>query len=236
MLDGDRHAHRRVASCGGETSTRGEQNPAVRDRIGRGRDDQMITSKGEAPAHIFSAPDGSAPVSITSSVGDATTSWYVVWTRSHCEERVTEELATNGFETFFPKAQAWVQRRGKRRRLYAPLFPGYLFVRRAMDANSHAAVLRTRGVVRLLGDGGEPTPIDGVEIDAVRRLASSGLPLSRRGPIDRGDRVRVVAGPFAGLEGRFLRSRPHKGLFVIAVTLLRRSVAVEVDAAFVEAV
>jgi transcription antitermination factor NusG len=51
-----------------------------------------------------------------------------------------------------------------------------------------------------------------------------------------GDRVRIVAGPLAGLEGRFLRSRPTRGLFILAVTLLRRAVAVEVDAALVEVV
>jgi transcription antitermination factor NusG len=184
----------------------------------------MTTDKGEAPT--FNDATDQA---------ESKRSWYAVWTRRQCEERVTDELTSRGFEIFLPKAQAWVQQRGRRRRLWAPLFPGYLFLRHGLDAHSHADVLRARGVVRLLGDGGEPIPIQDVEIDAVRRLAGSGLPLSRRGPIDRGDSVRIVAGPLAGLEGRFVRSRPHRGLFVIAVTLLRRSVAVEVEAAFVEA-
>ena len=177
----------------------------------------MMTDKGEAPAV-------------------ATPPWFAVWTRSQCEERVTEDLTTRGFETFLPKAQAWVQLRGRRRRVCTPLFPGYLFVRHAMDPRSHAEVLRAQGVVRLLGDAMGPTSIGAAEIDAVRRLADSGLPISRRGPLEQGDRVRIVAGPLAGMEGRFLRSRAQKGLFVIAVTLLHRSVAVEVEAAFVEAV
>jgi transcription antitermination factor NusG len=175
----------------------------------------MITDTGEAPTR-------------------SQTKWYAVWTRSHCEERVSDDLAAKGFDTFLPVAQAWVQHRGRRRRLCRPLFPGYLFVHHAMDPASHADLLRARGVVRLLGHGHEPLAIADEEVTAVRRLAESGLPVSRRGFIEHGDRVRVVAGPFAGLEGRFLRSRAQKGLFVIAVTLLRRSVAVEVDAAFVE--
>jgi transcription antitermination factor NusG len=179
-------------------------------------EDSMITDKGEAPASV--------------------PSWFAVWTRSHCEERVTDDLTMRGFETFLPKAQTWVQQRGRRRRVCAPLFPGYLFVRHAMDPRSHAEVLRAQGVVRLLGDSVGPTAIGASEIEAVRRLADSGLPMSRRGPLEHGHRVRVVAGPLAGLEGRFLRSRAQKGLFVIAVTLLRRAVAVEVEAALVEAV
>jgi transcription antitermination factor NusG len=176
----------------------------------------MIGDEGEAPARI------------------ETRSWYAVWTRSHCEEQVTDELIARGFDTFLPTAQAWVQHRGRRRRLVRPLFPGYLFVHHAMDPASHADLLRARGVVRLLGQGHQPIPIADEEVTAVRRLALSGLPVSRRGLFAHGNRVRVVAGPLAGLEGRFQRSRGHKGLFVIAVTLLHRSVAVEVDAAFVE--
>ncbi len=159
--------------------------------------------------------------------------WYAVWTRSQCELQVRDDLAARGFDTFLPTAPAWVQRQGRRRRVLAPLFPGYLFLRHELDPASHADVLRARGVVRLLGQGPAPTAIDGAEIEAVRRLASSGLPLARRDALEAGQRVRVMAGPLAGLEGRYLRSR-GQGLFLIAVTLLRRSVAAEVDAALVE--
>jgi transcription antitermination factor NusG len=235
MLDRDRHAHRRVASRGADltrrVTSRTRRFAIASDVYG------MNVRKGEAPVRIMTTTADISPSLDHAPVAtSAATSWYAVWTRSRCEERVTDDLATRGFETFLPRAQAWVQHRGRRRRLSAPLFPGYLFVRHAMDPGSHAEVLRARGVVRLLGDTGGPTAIGHAEIDAVRRVTDSGLPLSRRGPVDHGDSVRIIAGPLAGLEGRFLRSRPQKGLFVIAVRILRRSVAVEVDAAFVEAV
>jgi transcription antitermination factor NusG len=224
MLDRDRHAHRRVASRGADltrrVTSRTRRFAIASDVYG------MNVRKGEALVRIMTTTADISPSLDHAPVAtSAATSWYAVWTRSRCEERVTDDLATRGFETFLPRAQAWVQHRGRRRRLSAPLFPG-----------SHAEVLRARGVVRLLGDTGGPTAIGHAEIDAVRRVTDSGLPLSRRGPVDHGDSVRIIAGPLAGLEGRFLRSRPQKGLFVIAVRILRRSVAVEVDAAFVEAV
>ena len=194
----------------------------------------MITNSGEAPARILTTAVDASARDLSVRRPDCL-KWYAVWTRSHCEERVTEDLTARGFDAFLPAAHAWVQHRGRRRRLRRPLFPGYLFVRHAMDPASHADLLRARGVVRLLGHGHEPIPIADEEVTAVRRLTDSGLPVSRRGLLEHGDRVRVVAGPLAGLEGRFLRSRATRGLFVIAVTLLRRSVAVEVEAAFVEA-
>ena len=162
-------------------------------------------------------------------------SWYAVWTRRQREQSVSEDLAARGFETFLPRTMTWVERQRGRRRVLTPLFPGYLFLRHVLDDHSHAAVRRAPGVVRLLGDGPRPLTVRDEEIDAIRRLSESGLPLSRGAVLTSGDRVRVVAGPLAGLEGRFLRSQSRKGLFVIGVTLLRRAVAVEVDAAFVEA-
>jgi hypothetical protein len=72
---------------------------------------------------------------------------------------VHDDLGTRGFETFLPQAIAWVQQGARRRRRLAPLFPGYLFVRHALDPESHAEVLRARGVVRLLGEGADPIPI-----------------------------------------------------------------------------
>ena len=193
----------------------------------------MTRRNGRSPACMLINGERSA-LGITRR--DDAAAWYAVWTRSQREHIVRDELATRGFETFLPAATTWAARQGRRRRVVMPLFPGYLFVRHAMDPQSHAELLRARGVVRLLGTGAEPTAIAATEIDAVRRLSDSGFPLSRHGQLACGQRVRVVGGPLAGLEGSFLRSRPQRGLFQIAVTLLRRSVAVEVDAALVEAV
>jgi transcription antitermination factor NusG len=44
-----------------------------------------------------------------------------------------------------------------------------------------------------------------------------------------GQRVRIVEGPLSGLEAILVRSRPNRGLLVLSVDLLQRSVAVEVD-------
>jgi transcription antitermination factor NusG len=45
-----------------------------------------------------------------------------------------------------------------------------------------------------------------------------------------GQRVRIVDGPLTGVEGLLVESRPSKGLLVLSVHLLQRSVAMSVDA------
>ena len=105
-----------------------------------------------------------------------------------------------------------------------------------MDKASYVEILKARGVVRIL-DGGwsRLTPIPADEVDAIQRLVASGVPLSPHAYFQQGDRVRVVEGPLVGLEGVFVREQPNKGRLVLSINLLQASVAVEVDAACVEA-
>jgi transcription termination/antitermination protein NusG len=49
-----------------------------------------------------------------------------------------------------------------------------------------------------------------------------------------GERVRVLEGPLAGVEGVFVHDKPSKGRLVVSVDMLGRSIAVEMDGADVE--
>jgi transcription termination/antitermination protein NusG len=162
--------------------------------------------------------------------------WYAVWTRSNCERLVMEQLAAKTFTSFLPEMAVWARRDGKSRVVQAPIFPGYLFVRHAMDKTSYVEILKARGVVRIL-DGGwtRLTPIPVEEVDGIQRLVQCGVPLVPHAYFNQGDRVRVVEGPLVGLEGLFVREQANKGRLVLSINLLQASVAVEVDAACVEA-
>lgn len=177
------------------------------------------------------APDGKGP-----KAAHAELPWYAVWTHSHCEQLVTDQLSAKGFELFFPKTTAWKRRGAGRHAVQTPWFPGYVFVRHELDKASYLEVIKARGVVRVLGDRWDAlSPIPHVEIDAIRRVLTSQTPCAQHPHLFSGDRVRIVAGPLAGVGGVFLRSKPGRGLLVLSINLLRRSVAVEVPFALVEA-
>jgi transcription antitermination factor NusG len=165
----------------------------------------------------------------------AATPWYAIWTNSHCEQRVNDQLAVKGFEIFFPKVSAGM-RRGGRTAADKPLFPGYLFVHAAIDKSSYIDIIKARGVVRILGDRWDA--LDAVpheEIDAVRRVIETGQIVVAHPHLTHGDRVRIMSGPLAGVSGIYLRHMPARGLLVVSIDLLQRSVAVAVSAALVEA-
>jgi transcription antitermination factor NusG len=165
-----------------------------------------------------------------------TPSWRVAWTRSNCEQLVYDQLARKGFDLFLPTAEAWSRRGRVRVRGPVPLFRGYLFLRHAVDKASYLEVCKARGLVRLLGqrwDQLEAVPDS--EIDAIQKLVRSELPIFPYPYLREGQRVRITGGPLADLEGMVVRGNPKKGLFVVSVGLLRRSVAVQIDCTLLEA-
>jgi len=165
------------------------------------------------------------------------TGWHAVFTRSNCEQLVSSQLSAKHLETFLPMATVWSTRGRERRRVQAPLFPGYLFVGQPIDKERYIEVLKARGVVRILGERWDRLePICAREIEAIRRLVQSDQPILEHAHLRVGDRVRMTRGPLQGVEGFLVRDRTAKGLLVVSVHLLRRSVAVEVDCALVEAV
>src|SRR3989449_8050027 len=78
--------------------------------------------------------------------------WHALWTRSHCEQLVHDQLAVKGFTLFLPKIDQWSRRGGGRRLIRVPLFPADGFLHGAMDQGSYVEVLKARGLVQVLGE------------------------------------------------------------------------------------
>lgn len=162
--------------------------------------------------------------------------WHAVWTHSNCEQLVHDQLAPKGFQVFLPRVQAWSRHGASRQLVSSAMFPGYLFIRHSMDKTSQIEILKCRGIVRILGERWDRLwSIPDDEIDVVRKVADAGLPALPYPYLREGQRMRILHGPLAGVEGIFVTGDPHKGLLVLSVEMLRRSVAVEVDCTLVAA-
>jgi transcription termination/antitermination protein NusG len=156
--------------------------------------------------------------------------WFVLWTRSHCEQLVHDQLVTKGFTPFLPTVDVWSRRGGARRRMRVPMFSGYLFLHDVLDKYRDVEVRKARGLVSILGDGSDRRAVvPAAEVDAIRRVVSARLPVRPHPYLKTGQRVRITRGPMADVEGVLLRINDGKGVVVLSVDLLHRSVAVEVD-------
>lgn len=156
--------------------------------------------------------------------------WYALWTHSHCEQLVRDQLAAKGFETFFPKIATWSRRAGTRHRILTPMFPSYLFVRDQLTDRRYAELRGARGLVCILSSGeGRLAAVPDREIDAIRTLVYSDLQAIPHSYLHVGQRVRITDGPLTDVEGILIDRHAGKGLLVLSVHVFQRSVAVEVD-------
>jgi len=107
-----------------------------------------------------------------------------------------------------------------------PLFPGYVFSQ--FDPKNRLPILTVPGVVHIVGTGKNPVPIDETEIQAIQAAVRSGYATRPSPFLQIGHKVRIEHGPLCGIEGILTGFRGHHRL-VLSITLLQRSVAVEIN-------
>ncbi len=156
--------------------------------------------------------------------------WFALRVRSRYENIVAAFLEGKGYESFLPTY--WCRRRWSDRikKIELPLFSGYLFCR--FNPQTRLPILAAPGVISIVGIGKNPVPIDEFEIAAVRTLVRSDLPHEPWPYVRIGQRVRIEHGALFGLEG-ILQSFRGRHRIVVSVSLLQRSVAAEIDSAWV---
>jgi transcriptional antiterminator NusG len=160
-------------------------------------------------------------------------SWYAVYTKPRHERKVNAHLTREGMTTFLPEIERWSRRRDRKKRVSYPIFPGYLFINTELNGGSRLKVIKTKGVVRLLGNKGVPTTIPAHQIDAIQKAVDSKNDVSPYPYLKKGQVVRVIGGPLNGVEGIFISDK-GKGKLIISVDILQRSVSVEIEEADVE--
>jgi transcription antitermination factor NusG len=167
------------------------------------------------------------------SAGLITERWYAVQTRSRFEKAVRTELSAWGIDHYLATFQDVHQWKDRKKVVEVPLFAGYIFVHLQDGESARLQVLKTNGVVRILGTSGRIEPIPDFEIDSIRQLLDSGKQCYPHPFIREGSWVRMRRGPLAGVEGRLTKVKSQTRL-VLSVELLSQSVATEVDAWDVE--
>jgi transcription antitermination factor NusG len=159
--------------------------------------------------------------------------WFAVQVRSRHEKSVAHILSDKGLECFLPLCRGRRQWSDRVAEVDLPLFSGYVFCR--MDLSKRMPVLTTPGIVRIVGVGRSPEPVEESEISAVQAIVQSGMSAHPWPMPQVGEWVAIDKGPLAGLEGALIGVKSQLR-FVVSVTMLQRAVAVEVDGGWIRRV
>ncbi len=126
--------------------------------------------------------------------------WYVVYTKPRQEARAVENLRNQGFVCFLPTLAAERLRGGRQVEFAEALFPRYLFVHLEVGRSNWSSIRSTRGVVRLVGFGGVAARIPEPFIAALAEQ-----PAQQKKLFEVGERLKVIDGPFVGIETELVR-------------------------------
>jgi transcription antitermination factor NusG len=153
-------------------------------------------------------------------------SWFALQIRSRWEGTTAGLLRGKGLETLLPTYSTKRRWSDRFKVVESPLFPGYVFCR--FDVHNRLPVLITPGVISVVGRGKTPVAVDEAEILSIQAAIESGIHMEPWPYVEIGERVRIKNDVLEGMEGT-LTSFKGSHRVVISVTLLRRSVALEID-------
>jgi transcription antitermination factor NusG len=152
--------------------------------------------------------------------------WFALQVRTRWEGSTALLLSGKGYQTFLPTYKTRKRWKGRVREVESALFPGYVFCE--FDALKRLPILVTPGVISVVGQGRIPQPVEASEIAAIQTIVSSGFRAEPWPYLELGQRIRIEQDVLQGLEG-ILVSFKGSHRIVVSVSLLRRSIALEID-------
>jgi transcriptional antiterminator RfaH len=152
--------------------------------------------------------------------------WYLLYCKPRGEVRAQQNLALQEIETYIPSYPEEKLHKGKVTVRRVSMFPSYLFVHFDPQITSVARIHSTRGVIRIIGCKELMTAVDDGIIQAIKLRehcwlnellpnTDSEQQHTVEVPIECGDKVKFVDGPFAELEGVFEETNGEKRCFVL---------------------
>ena len=160
-------------------------------------------------------------------------SWYALQVRSRKEGYVASQIEGQGYECLLPTYKSVRKWSDRVKEVEQPLFPGYLFCR--FDSQNRRSVITTPGVLQIVGYGRTAISVSDEEIQSLQLAVSSGMPKQPWPYLEVGQRVRVNYGTLSGLEGILVNVKGNHRV-ILSVTLLQRSVAMEVETSWLSVV
>jgi len=156
-------------------------------------------------------------------------SWWIFYTKSRQEKSLARDLLERDLAFYLPLVQRRLLIRARPILSHVPLFTGYLFLKgtsedriRALATNRIAQTIPCHDASQLTAD-----------LQNIKRLVDSGVPLTVESRLKPGQRVRIRAGAMAGLEGVVVKRRNQLRLLVW-VTMLQQGVSLDIDDCLLE--
>ncbi|MBU1097851.1 MAG: UpxY family transcription antiterminator [Bacteroidetes bacterium] len=154
--------------------------------------------------------------------------WFALYTKPRHEFKAAEQLNSISVENYLPtitKLKKWSDRK---KRVTEPLFNGYIFIR-ATEKERFISV-EQKAIIKTIFFDGKPSVIPEWQIDSLRGMLKETQNVSVLNELVTGNCVKVINGPFSGVEGVIYEVNKDETMLAISVEMLNRSVLVKLPA------
>jgi transcriptional antiterminator NusG len=168
--------------------------------------------------------------------GEATTTnkqWFVVHTYSGFENKVAEAIQSRAkifgmgekITRVLVPTEKVVEVRNKQK-----FFPGYVLVEMELTDETWHLVRSTPKVTGFVGSGNKPVSLPTDQVDEIMKNMEAGAEKPKpKSVFQRGDKVRVIDGPFVNFQGTVEDMNPERGRMKVTVPVFGRPTSVELE-------
>lgn len=198
-------------------------------------DYSLLDDVASTDTAVLDAPGGEGEA------GEATDDfrkWYVIHTYSGYENKVKTNLEhridsmgvrDKIFQVVIPTEEEIEIKDGQRRTVQRKVFPGYVLVEMVMADEPWYVVRNTPGVTGFVGMGTRPTPLEEGEVKRILKQMKMEAAPKLKVTFTRGERVKVIDGPFTDFIGVVDDINAEKGKVRVLVSFFGRETPVELD-------
>jgi transcription antitermination factor NusG len=158
------------------------------------------------------------------------TGWYVIYTGPRKEKKVADELFEKSITHFLPLIKTARQWHDRKKIIYAPAFPSYLFVY-LNKQSEYRDILDIEGVHYYVKFGKVPAIVKPEVIDQIRLVINSDNVIVSSAYFEVGEKLVIQEGPLTGLHCEMIKS-DGKNKILVRVNLLNRNILVDVPVVY----
>ena len=177
---------------------------------------------------------------------DSAKKWYIIHTYSGYERKVAESLMSRiqaydlgaciG-QILIPTEDVVETRNGKKVVTTKLTFPGYILVEMDMTDQAWHLVCGTPKVTGFVSTGKKPTPLTEEEIyEVVNRVSVTAEQPKPKFTFDRGETIKINDGSFKDFTGIVEEVNPDRNTLKVMLTIMGRTMPVEIETEKVEKV
>ena len=165
--------------------------------------------------------------------------WYVVHVYSGFERKIAQSLKEQAVQkgmdklitdVLVPAEEVVEVRRGAKVNTERKFFPGYVLVKMELTDDTWHLVRSTPKVTGFVGSGTRPTPLPPADVEGILRQMEEGAEKPKlKSTFQKGDKVRVIEGPFVNFQGVIDDLNPERGKLKVMVAIFGRMTPVELE-------